>query len=101
MGWGVDKASGDSLLASYLINADRRNHGLKDLAADVLRIQMTQITDLIGKGKTQMTFDKVELEAATQYAAADADVTLQLTQYFEPKLDEFNARNLLETIELS
>ncbi len=99
-GLGLDKASGDSLLASYLINADRRNHGLKDLAADVLRIQMTKITDLIGKGKTQMTFDKVELEAATQYAAADADVTLQLTQYFDPKLDELNARNLLETIEL-
>ncbi len=99
-GLGLDKGSGDSLLASYLINADRRNHGLKDLAADVLQIQMTQITDLIGKGKTQMSFDKVDLEPATQYAAADADVTLQLIQYFDPRLDQFNARELLENIEL-
>lgn len=99
-GLGLDKGSCDSLLASYLINADRRAHGLKELANDLLGIKMTPITELLGTGKNQITFDKVELDAATQYAAADADMTLQLTQYLEPRLDEANARRLLEEVEL-
>lgn len=99
-GLGIDHGSFDTLLASYLINADRRNHGLKDLAADLLHIRMTPITDLIGTGKGQISFDQVEIEPAAQYAAADADLTLQLTQYLEPRLEEANGQKLLEEIEL-
>ena len=99
-GMDLDKGSFDSLLASYLINADRRSHGLKDLAGDLLHITMTRITDLIGTGKNQITFDQVEIGPATQYAAADADVTLQLTQALDPQLDEVNARRLFDEIEL-
>src|SRR5690606_6934257 len=47
-GMDLDKGTCDTLLASYLINADRRNHGLKELAADLLKIRMSPITDLIG-----------------------------------------------------
>lgn len=99
-GLGIDHGSFDTLLASYLINADRRNHGLKDLAADLLHIRMTPITDLIGTGKGQISFDQVEIEPAAQYAAADADLTLQLTQHLEPLLDDANGRKLLEEVEL-
>lgn len=99
-GMNLDKGSFDSLLGSYLINADRRGHGLKDLSQDLLGVKMTPISDLIGTGKNQITFDKVELEPATQYAAADADLTLQLTNLLEPQLDAANARQLLDEIEL-
>lgn len=99
-GLDLDHGTFDTLLASYLINADRRTHGLKDLAADLLHIRMTPITDLIGKGKGQISFDQVEIEPAAQYAAADADLTLQLTHFLEPRLEEANGRRLLDEVEL-
>lgn len=99
-GLGLDHGTFDSLLGSYLINADRRNHGLKDLAADLLQIRMTPIKDLIGTGKGQISFDQVEIEPAAQYAAADADLTLQLTRLLQPQVEAANARELLDRIEL-
>lgn len=90
----------DTLLGSYILNPDKRQHGLKELAQDLLGIKMTPISDLIGKGKTQITFAETELEPATQYACADADVTLQLARLLEPRLDESGMRDLYDRIEL-
>lgn len=90
----------DTLLAAYLLTPDRRALGLKDLAADLLGIQMTRIEELIGSGQSQVTFADVETERALPYAAADADVTLQLAAQFEPRLAESGLRELLDTIEM-
>ncbi|GAC1550832.1 MAG: DNA polymerase I [Herpetosiphon sp.] len=65
----------DTMIAAQLLG---KRGGLKDLALYELNIEMTEITDLIGKGKTQITFDAVPIDRATPYAAADADLTLQL-----------------------
>ncbi|MGI8906863.1 MAG: DNA polymerase I [Candidatus Sumerlaeaceae bacterium] len=99
-GLPIDRVVFDTLLASYLINADRRNHGLKDLAADMLGVRMTRIEELIGSGKNQITFDEVDVHAAAQYAAADADMTLQLAHDLEPRTEEAGAKKLLEELEL-
>lgn len=90
----------DTLIASYLLNPDKRTHGLKNLALDWLGEQMIQLQELIGSGKEQMTFDNVEIETATRYAAADADMTLQLWEKLEPKLAEAGLQELFERIEM-
>lgn len=100
--YGLDFAptSCDTLLASYILNPDKRAHGLKDLARDLLGIQMTQISELIGKGQKQITFAETDIELAGPYACADADVTLQLEQLLSPRIDESEMRVLYDRIEL-
>ncbi|MGC8740026.1 MAG: DNA polymerase I [Candidatus Sumerlaeaceae bacterium] len=90
----------DTLLASYLLNPDKRTHGLKNLVLDWLGEQMTHLQELIGTGKQQMTFDGVDIETATRYAAADADMTLQLWDKLEAKLREAQLIELFERIEM-
>jgi DNA polymerase-1 len=99
-GFHFEGASADTLIASYLLNPDKRTHGLKNLALDWLGEQMTQLQELIGSGKDQVTFDTVEIETATRYAAADADMTLQLWEKLAPKLEETGLKELFEKIEM-
>ena len=71
---GID---GDTLLADYLLNPDRRSHKLDDLALVYLNHKMIPFSDMVPKGGT---FDQVPLEEAGPYAAEDADITLRLHQ---------------------
>jgi DNA polymerase-1 len=81
----VEGLTFDTMLAAGLLDKRR---GLKDLAFYELKLPepMTDIQELIGKGKNQVTFDKVPIARATPYAAADADMTLRLVQALEPQL---------------
>ncbi|MCX7718127.1 MAG: DNA polymerase I [Candidatus Sumerlaeaceae bacterium] len=99
-GFILDGLDFDTLLASYLLNPDRRGHGLKDLAGDLLGIAMQPIQALIGSGRGQLTFDQVDIHQAAQYACADADCTLQLRRLLEPRLDESGMRPLFDEIEM-
>lgn len=71
----------DTMLISYVFNPERR-HGLKQLASDLLHHRMQEITELIGTGKKEITFDKVSVHDAAPYAASDAYATLELLHYF-------------------
>ena len=77
----------DTMLASY-INDPSRKHGLKTQAAENLNYFMTEIDELIGKGKNQITMDDVPVQQASDYACDDAFATLELTRYWQQKLDE-------------
>ena len=77
----------DTMLASY-VNDPSRKHGLKVQSAENLDYFMTEIDELIGKGKNQITMDDVSIEQASDYACDDAFVTLELTKYWCEKLDE-------------
>ncbi|WP_316802588.1 DNA polymerase I [Pedobacter nototheniae] len=89
----------DTMLAHYLIDPDTR-HGMDVLAENYLGYSPISITTLIGpKGKNQSTMRDVPVENVVDYAAEDADVTLQLAHIFEPKLKELNAAKLAEEIE--
>lgn len=90
----------DTMLAVWLRNPDSRELGLKRLANNRLRIEMTDIEDLIGKGKGQTTFDTVPVEIAANYAAADADVTLRLLPEVQAGISEVQAEKLLVDIEM-
>ena len=89
----------DPMLASYLLDADN-SHGLKNMAFRVLGIRMTEIDELIGKGRNAITMDAVEIDRAAPYACADADMTLRLADAFGPQLDEAGLRELFDTMEM-
>jgi DNA polymerase-1 len=66
-------------------------YGIDSLARDVLRFHKVPTTDLIGKGKHQITMDQVDVERVARYAAEDADVCLRLADWLGPKLAEVPA----------
>ncbi|RDC54438.1 DNA polymerase I [Pedobacter chinensis] len=89
----------DTMLAHYLIDPDTR-HGMDVLSENYLGYSPISITKLIGaKGKNQLTMRDVPVIDVVDYAAEDADVTLQLAHIFEPKLKELNAAKLAAEIE--
>ena len=90
----------DTMLAHYLINADMK-HGMDFLAETYLNYTPIAIEELIGKkGKNQLSMDQVDLERVKEYAAEDADITLQLYHIFENLLEEYEATRLFETLEM-
>jgi DNA polymerase I len=90
----------DSMIASYLIDATRSSHGLDALALALLGRTNISIKDLIGTGANQRTFDRVPLESATQYAAEDADVALQLRAIMLPQLKAKGLWSLFTEVEM-
>ena len=89
----------DTMLAHYLIDPDTR-HNMDLLSENYLNYRPISITTLIGaKGKNQGTMRDVPVEKVVDYAAEDADVTLQLAQVFEPMLKELNAYDLAMDVE--
>jgi len=89
----------DTMLAHYLIDPDTR-HNMDVLSENYLGYTPISITTLIGpKGKNQGTMRDVPVETVVDYAAEDADVTLQLANVFRPILKDLNAEELVTTIE--
>ena len=89
----------DTMLAHYLIDPDSR-HNMDMLAENYLNYSPVSITTLIGdKGKNQGNMRDADVEKVKEYAAEDADITLQLKNVFEPILKSVNAWKLAEEIE--
>jgi DNA polymerase-1 len=89
----------DTMMAHYVIDPDTR-HGMDILSENYLSYKPVSITELIGpKGKNQGNMRDVEIEKIKEYAAEDADITLQLRTVFEPKIKEVEAEDLLHKIE--
>jgi len=90
----------DTMLAHYLIQPDMR-HGMDVLAENYLNYKPVPIEKLIGKkGKDQLSMRIVALEEIKEYAAEDADITLQLKSVFEPLLEQSSTRKLFDEIEM-
>jgi DNA polymerase-1 len=90
----------DTMLAHYLIEPDLR-HGMDYLSGIYLNYEPVSIETLIGKkGKNQLSMRDVPLEKIKEYAAEDADITLQLKQKLAPELIDKNALELFNNIEL-
>jgi DNA polymerase-1 len=90
----------DPMLMSYVLDPGKPSNGLDALALEYLRYKTITFEDVAGKGKKQITFDKVTLDVALRYAAEDADIALQLAGVMEPLLDQRGLRPLLDTLEL-
>lgn len=90
----------DTMIAHYLLNPELR-HGMDYLAEILLKYKTIHIEELIGaKGKNQLTMRQVPLETISEYAAEDADVTLQLKNVLEKQLSENQLNNLFYNIEM-
>jgi DNA polymerase-1 len=90
----------DTMLESYLLDANLHRHNLDDLADRHLQHKMITFEEVTGKGKNRISFAEVPLAEALRYAAEDADATLQVHHKISPDLVANNLLALYETIEL-
>ena len=89
----------DTMLLSFVLNAGAHQHGMDELAERYFHHTPLAFKDVCGTGKKQITFDRVPLDKATEYAAEDADVTLRLWQLFKPQLHKAHVTTVYETLE--
>ena len=90
----------DTLLQSYVLEA-HRSHDMDSLALRHLERKTITYQEVCGKGASQIGFDEVSVERATEYAAEDADITLQLHQALWPRIErDDKLRYTYEKIEL-
>jgi DNA polymerase-1 len=90
----------DTMVAGWLAEPERRGFGLKDLAWHKLGVEMQEITALIGKGKDQISMDRVAVARAAAYAGADVDMTLRLQQVYQKELAEKGLMKLFTEVEM-
>jgi DNA polymerase I len=98
--YGVELAGEffDTMLAHYLIEPEGRRN-MDYLSAQYLRYEPIPIEDLIGKGKKQVTMRDIEVERVKDYAAEDADITLQLKHSFAPLITKRNVEKVFTDVE--
>ncbi|TXI78551.1 MAG: DNA polymerase I, partial [Cupriavidus sp.] len=90
----------DTMLESYVL-ASHRNHGMDSLAEKLLGVKTITYEEVCGKGASQIGFDQIELQRATDYAAEDADVTLRLHRNMHPQIEAVpGLRYVYEKIEM-
>ena len=87
----------DTMIAAWLLEPDNLNFGLENLAETQLGLQGINYKDVVPKG---CTFAAVPLPQATEYAAEDADLTLQLYHRYKPALEQAHLTALFETLEM-
>ncbi|WP_234050703.1 MULTISPECIES: DNA polymerase I [unclassified Xanthobacter] len=98
--YGITVAPIDcTMCISYALDAGLNGHGMDELSVRHLGHTPIAFTEVVGKGKAQVTFDKIALEPATQYAAEDADVTLRLWLALKPRLVSDAKTTVYETLE--
>ena len=89
----------DTMLLSYALNAGAHNHGMDELAERYLGHRCLPIKELIGSGKSQISFAQVPIGRAGEYAAEDAEVTWRLWRRFRPELARERVSTAYETLE--
>lgn len=90
----------DTLLASYILNSHSRQHSLDALALDNFGKVKTDISELIGKGKKEISMLDVPIEKVSQYCCEDVDYTFRIKQILEKQLRDRKLKDLLHNLEL-
>ncbi len=89
----------DTMLLSYVLDSGLHRHGMDLLSELHLDHKTISFKDVAGTGKSQITFDKVHIEKASEYAAEDADVTYRLYQLFNERAIKDKILDVYETLE--
>ena len=89
----------DTMLLSYVLDAGVNKHNMDELARVHLDVSTIPFKEIAGTGKKQITFDKVDIEKATEYAAEDADITGRLHRLLKPRLVQEKMVTVYETLE--
>ncbi len=90
----------DTMIAEWVSNPISKFLGLKALVSQKLDIQMTEISQLLGKGKNQTTMDLIDIDEAAPYAATDATMTWRLKEPLAQDLQESGLDDLFCSLEL-
>jgi DNA polymerase-1 len=77
----------DTMVAAFLLEPTRNTYGIDSLALYLLNFKKIPTIDIIGKGRVQISMDKVDLDRVTRYASEDADITWRLAELLEKRLD--------------
>ncbi len=98
---GLDVAGliDDTMTMAWLLDPSSRSLGLKAQALAELGVQMTELTELIGTGRKQITMDKVDIDRAGAYCGADVDYTLQIFDKLMPRLIESGMFPIYDEVE--
>jgi len=94
----LENLSFDTMIAAYLLG--EKSIGLKALAFNRLGVEMTPITDLIGKGAKQLSMAMAPIEEVADYACADADITLRLKSLLDTDLRKEGLWQLFSEVEM-
>lgn len=98
--YGIDISPiDDTMVLSYLLEGATHGHGMDELAKLYLDHDTIKYQDVVRSGRAQVTFDRVPLDKALDYAAEDADVTFQLYDYLKPRLFADCQCTVYETLE--
>jgi DNA polymerase I len=89
----------DTMMISFSMEAGRRGQGMDELCVHHLSHKPIAFDQVTGTGRQRITFDRVPLDKATEYAAEDADATLRLWHCLRPRLREEGALALYEQVE--
>ena len=89
----------DTMLIAYALHGGKHRFAMDYLSKEFLGHEPIPIKSLIGSGKSQISFDKVQIEKAAKYASEDADITLRLWSDLKPKLHSGRVTSVYETLE--
>ena len=98
-GINVANLAFDTMLAEYLVDPEASPVSLKNLAVKYLKRKMITFNDLFD-GKGEKNFATIEIDLATQYAAADAEVTCSMVEILKEEMAEANVTKLFEDVEM-
>ena len=90
----------DTMLISYSIDNGKYKHNLDDLSFNHLNHTTIKYKDVVGTGKNEITFDKVSIESAVNYAAEDSLLTYKLFLNLYPRLIKERANFVYQNIDL-
>ncbi|MEE4246836.1 MAG: DNA polymerase I [Kangiellaceae bacterium] len=91
----------DTMLESYALNSVATRHDMNSLALKYLGVDPIHFETIAGKGAKQLTFNQIEVDKAAEYAAEDADITLQLHHAIWPQLEKDEGpKNIFQHLEL-
>ena len=99
--YGIElKSFEDTMLLSYSLDAGVNRHNLDLLAKTHLDHDNIKFKDVVGTGKSEVTFDEVLIDNAYRYACEDADVTLKLYNLFKDRIIKEKCFQIYETLEI-
>ncbi len=93
------KSYEDTMLMSYSCDAGVNRHSMDELAKIYLNRETIKFKEVVGSGKSQLTFDQVDLNRATEYAAEDSEITHKLYKFFKKRVQLENNSLVYSSIE--
>ncbi|MBM3622126.1 MAG: DNA polymerase I [Alphaproteobacteria bacterium] len=89
----------DTMLLSFVLDGGKNGHGMDELAELHLGVSTIKFADVAGSGVKQVSFDRVPIDKARDYAAEDADVTMRLWLLLKPRAADERMTTMYERIE--